>query len=455
MIYNIKCLQDAFISNKSLSCNVGRNPILKVAKETDSSTGDTYLYRSLLRFDVNNFTGWISSGVIPWNTSSMDFRLKLYDVYFSGSYPDSFYIFAHPILESWSEGNGIEFDMSQSGSVNWGFRNSVDRWVRSGGSYDETLSSSQYFEFGNEDLDVDITNIFTEWLNCNMSNYGVALLLSSSQETSGSGADNYNHKLFYGRETVTNYEPIIEIRWDDCVKDDGSTFVSFNPLYSSYDNYFYLYNSIHNKMYDFPNISTASTTDMIFTIYNNSGTILTEKTASWKEKGIWEAGPITGNYTGDDVLFYTASWASSGALLRIDQIYSASLHDFDRTELYDTEYVVSITNLRSTYKLNERPTFQVFCRPKYPSYNFASGNQDLSPTIMRYMYYEIVDHQTNEKIIPYHNTYTRLSYDSGGNYFKIFCSALKRGRIYRIRFYTEIDNSFVCFDDSKWIFKIV
>ena len=51
-------------------------------------------------------------------------------------------------------------------------------------------------------------------------------------------------------------------------------------------------------MYDFPNLSTSSNTDLVYTLYNDSGSTINSITASWKEIGIWEAGPITGANTG-------------------------------------------------------------------------------------------------------------------------------------------------------------
>ena len=455
MIYRIPCTKDTFISNVSASGNCGQNPILKVAKRTDID-GNTYIYRSLLYFDTSSIKALQDSGSIPWDTSSMEFRLKMFDCYFSGSYPTSFDIVIHPVASySWDEGSGIEFDLSQSGTVNWNQAQSNQNWDSAGGDYDISYSASQHFDTGSEDLNVDITEIFTKYMDGTLPNYGLILKLSSSQEISGSGADNYDHKLFFGRSTITNYEPYVELKWDDTIKDDGSTIVSFNPKYSSYGNYFYLYNSVNGVLEDFPNVSTGSNTDLIYTLYNDSGSVIKSITASWKERGIWEAGPITGSNTGVEDVYYTGSWVSSGGGFQIDEYYLVTLHEFDRTELDVNEYIVSLRNLKQEYQYGEHYRIDIFCRYAYPAYSFASGNEDLTSVPLRRLYYEIRDAETNETIIGYHPVYTRCSWDSGGNYFRLWTENLKRGKLYRIYLINYENRDTSWYSNYNWTFKVI
>lgn len=457
MIYKIFSTKDSFISNISSSGNAGQNPILKIGKQTDENN-NVYVWRSLLYFDHTSILGYQSSGTIPWNTASMEFRLRLFDCYFSGSYPSSFDVMIYPIASySWDEGSGIEFDLSQTGTVNWNQPNSVYSWTITGADYYlNSGSASQHFDLGSEDLNVDATNIFTNYINGYIPNYGLIVLLSASQETSGSGNANYDSKMFYGRSTITNYAPYVELRYENFIHDDGNTEIVFNPLYSEYSNYFYIYNSVKGEMHDFAGVSSGADIDLIFTLYNNSASIIQSMTASWKERGIYEAGPISSSTTGNDGDIFTGSWTSQNGNFTIQQYFTitSSSEVYDRTSLINDRYVMVFKNLQQEYVYGSHDILNLFVRDRYPAYQFSSGNESLDNVILKNLCYEIRDAESNESIISYHPIYTRTSYGSEGNYFQLWTENLPRGKVYKIILINK-ENQSLQYYDRGWRFKIL
>ena len=93
---------------------------------------------------------------------------------------------AHPLLEAWEEGYGIDLDTHGDDVKNfgssWTKKNASTGWQDPGGTYIEATSSSQTFTTGLEDLDIDVTQIVEYHLGLPVTNYGFILKLSDSIE---------------------------------------------------------------------------------------------------------------------------------------------------------------------------------------------------------------------------------------------------------------------------------
>ena len=61
---------------------------------------------------------------------------------------------------------------------------------------------------------------------------------------------------------------------------------------------------------------------------------------------------------------------------------------------------------------------------------------------------------TNEFVIDYDTTYTKLSSDANGNYFDIYMNGLEPERYYKICVKTIINGSVLILDDNYY-FKVV
>lgn len=119
---------------------------------------------------------------------------------------------------------------------------------------------------------------------------------------------------------------------------------------------------------------------------------------------------------------------------------------------------VFATNLRSDYKEDEKARVRLVGRELYPVKTYGTAASTPSPKyIPSSSYYSIIDVATNETIIPFDTTYTKISLDSSGNYFNFWMNSLLPERLYKIdvridhRQYTNQREYYSC----NTIFKVV
>jgi hypothetical protein len=162
--------------------------------------------------------------------------------------------------QTWDSGVGydyydynvkIESDKSFSDRPsNWYQRNTLKEWSTDG-IYDNqnsliltgagvnytglTILDTQHFEFGDEDIEFDMTTEINNILNNNLSNltgWGIAYV--PDLENISGMSENYSVG-FFSPHTQTFYEPFLETVYSDLVND------SRNAFYCETSNYLYLY----------------------------------------------------------------------------------------------------------------------------------------------------------------------------------------------------------------------
>ncbi len=116
---------------------------------------------------------------------------------------------------------------------------------------------------------------------------------------------------------------------------------------------------------------------------------------------------------------------------------------------------VKITNNIGRYPDVGKQRFRLLSRPKYPTRTFTTGS------IYRTNYalnsgsvYALKDEYTEELVIPFNETYTKVSCDSTGPYFDLYLDGLQPERYYRILVRSIIDGTTCTFDDAN-VFKVV
>ena len=151
----------------------------------------------------------------------------------SSTTPTNFTLTIAAISQSWQEGSGLDMedysDVDPSGS-NFISASIGTRWadyhgVVEGGSYHTgsfAVTSSQFFETGIEDIEVDVTRHVEEWLNNSTGNFGFGIFLSASLETTNRS---YYTKKFFARDSQFILKrPVIEARWNSSLSDDAANF---------------------------------------------------------------------------------------------------------------------------------------------------------------------------------------------------------------------------------------
>lgn len=126
------------------------------------------------------------------------------------------------------------------------------------------------------------------------------------------------------------------------------------------------------------------------------------------------------------------------------------------TEIGSEDFVLYSKNLRESYSDNEIAKVRFGVRERYPIQTYTTSSVYLtSKRLPTGSYFQIQDVVTDDVIIPFHVSGTKVSCDSNGNYIKLDCNSLMPLRYYKLVFKTEFDGGdTVRVIDEGHIFKI-
>jgi hypothetical protein len=116
--------------------------------------------------------------------------------------------------------------------------------------------------------------------------------------------------------------------------------------------------------------------------------------------------------------------------------------------------VITISNNKGTFQETSINRFRVNVRDRFPTRVFSTSslytNNKVLPTSS---YYAVKDIKTDEFVIDFDTSFTKLSCDSTGNYFDIYMNGLQNERYYNVLIKTIIGGNTIIFDDNNY-FKI-
>lgn len=135
-----------------------------------------------------------------------------------------------------------------------------------------------------------------------------------------------------------------------------------------------------------------------------------------------------------------------------DRVYTTSS---STPTITTTELVISLDNNPGIFRRDSIHKFKVNCRPKFPTRTYQTGSfytqRNYLPTSS---YYAVKDLDTNEFVINFDDTYTKLSADTTSNYFTLYMNGLEPERYYKLMFKVVLDNETIILDDNYY-FKII
>ena len=100
--------------------------------------------------------------------------------------------------------------------------------------------------------------------------------------------------------------------------------------------------------------------------------------------------------------------------------------------------------------------FRISCRPKYPARTYQTGSWYTENYVLpSSSYYAIQDLDTNEYVVDFDTTYTKISADNVSSYFYIYMNGLEPERHYQVLVKTEVDNNVIVYKDRDFQFKVV
>lgn len=245
--------------------NTGRNPV------TELIFGDTFNNIGYTRFifDLNltDLISQVQDGTILTgcsstlthtlrmrNTSSFDEGLLNTTTSQGNRRATSFdlILFRIPNNQYWDEGVGYDYTDVDDGipedrnfsdrASNWYQRTTLSGWT-SPGLYSNinsgttpysglTIIDTQHFEFGNEDIEFDMTNEINSILTGGTTSNGWGIAYVPDVELLTGLTESYSVG-FFTRHTQTFYEPFLETTYDDLIDDDRNLFAQgkINKLY--------------------------------------------------------------------------------------------------------------------------------------------------------------------------------------------------------------------------------
>jgi len=117
--------------------------------------------------------------------------------------------------------------------------------------------------------------------------------------------------------------------------------------------------------------------------------------------------------------------------------------------------VATLANNQSEYQQGSVQRFRINVRDRYPARAFQATsvylNNKALPTAS---YYSIKDLDTEETVVDYDTTYTKISCDSTGMYFDVYMNGLEPERYYQILIKTTIGETTLVLDDNYY-FKVI
>lgn len=382
-----------------------------------------------------------------------------------------------------------------SGSVNINYYTNFQ-----GGSFNQHIYSTQSFDYELCDTDVDITNILNDWISGSYSNNGLLIKLSDTEESQS----NHTTLQFYSKDTHTIYPPKLELYWDDSnfitsasineytmsytvhtyqqsktpLSDLSFAYVNFDvpilPRYATYeteDSWSYQLNQI-----------SESRADYVKTYLDNyyiQGNIIANFNGQY-------IGDITGSITGSNVsggymelsgsvnemlngkLIATTSGTFLGFMdgyihnkVSSFEYYLTGSRTYYITESIDlkpltkSNIIVYIKNPIMNYSEGSINEIRLIGRERFPNKTYWSRT---SYADIKYLpsssYYSIKDAQTDDIVIPFDDTATKISCDEDGNYFTLDTNGFQTERMYRFVF-KVIRNNMVQYFDDNFLFKVI
>ena len=477
--------KDTYITNKIMNNdyratdgNLGRASTIDLFKLYNESvlsgvTAPTEISRGLIYFNLTDVSASLK-GKVSFDDPSFSCRLKMFDMQGTSVAPKDFNLTAYPLSQSWQEGAGADVsNFAFLDRCNWitasytddnvlwnlegaqakGKLGSSDIDIISSGSIfgqaEQSLAATQYFEFGNEDLDMDVTTIVSASMCGALPNHGFLIAFSGSEET-----DTVTRfvKRLTSRHTRNPYiRPRLEVRFDDSQLDHHKV-SEFN-----------LTSSLFLKTF-----SRGTATNLVSgsgrsSISGDNCVILKLHTGSWEKfvtgsqfssagifkTGIYSASIAVDSFASESLTLTTTlsdHVSASGSItfgeewLSLDETvsyFSGSLtidESFNTTGNSKRNYRIMVNNLKSRYAKSDIPIIRLFIYDRDEEQKSVNVPVKLQSIVLPEVYYRIRDADNGKILIPFgrSDNSTRVSIDNQGMFFSPSFTPMVAGRPYAI-----------------------
>jgi hypothetical protein len=305
---------NTIVSNSNV--NTGLNPVAELFYGGNS--GQEKYSRFLFHFDETRLRELYSGGTFTdltklkhtlrmTNTGSFDKDL-LNTAFGSKDRATSFDLITFKISDDWDNGVGYDYEIPvlaygeaafSNGPSNWINRRTGMDWSNGTGVYSGSPSgitvSTQRFDKGNENIEMDITD-YVNAVITGQTNYGLGIAYARAYELLSTSYLQYVG--FFTNNTQTFYEPYIETVYSNHIRDDRNNFYLDKP----------------NKLYLYVNVAGNPTNlDQmpIVNVYKSDGSLLSAYTTNdvtHVTKGVYSIDIIVPSSVGSKNEMYSDVW---------------------------------------------------------------------------------------------------------------------------------------------------
>lgn len=190
------------------------------------------------------------------------------------------------IPNEWDEGKGFDFvedlfrgdhsAFSTDGSSWKKFRNffkwdedgiyttehlsrELDLFTHPEGNKSDIIFAYKHFDKGNEDLELDVTDVFNKFITGELCNYGFGIAFAPSYENV-EGQKMSSYVGFFTNHTNSYFEPYIETTYDEIIEDDRTNF------YLDKHNKLYFYASVGGSFVNLDKLPTCTILDTVYAV---------------------------------------------------------------------------------------------------------------------------------------------------------------------------------------------
>lgn len=430
--------------------NSGQNAVTDLwygGGATDSATERrNSISRFMMKFDIDELTSKLASKEINGDLVS-SYRLKMtnaipadkllepefeYDV-LDKKIAASFDLIVFPINKDWDEGRGYDlyqenYLVKQAGNPlatgysNWNSATLTTNWDEPGIYTNPTAStavtyySTQHFDIGNENIDMDITDIVRDWLSGGSSNNGIAVAYRRDYELLST--DTRYVSSFYTENTNSAFKPYIEVVYNQSFQDDRMQ-VSNNRT-----SRLFLYTFSGNNAVNYYSAGTVDIQTMA------GADVITGLTPTQLEKGVYYVDVLMNSATRGQQ--YKDVWRDITFVPGIDQqditqMFTIRDNYFLNNVPDVNEYSLSIYGIGNNSILSIGETHRVFVDLRV---NYSSRNQPKTAYDLKYRI--VMNNQ--EEVVPWTSVNQAVINKCKSDYFVLETGWLLHNQTYKIEY---------------------
>jgi len=366
----------------NVDVNTGLNPVSELFY--GGAFGQQKNSRFLFQFDASRLIELYTGGTYTdltklthtlrlTNTGSFDTRL-LNGTMAGKDRANSFDLIAFEINQPWDNGVGYDYDIPllllddtaySNGASNWVDSQTGIAWANGSGVYSGSPSgitvSTQHFDKGNENIEMDITDYVNGLLTGNTNN-GLGLAFSRPYELLNTTQVQYVG--FFTNNTQTFFEPFMETFYDNHIKDDRNNFFLDKP------NKLYLYVNLGGNPTNLDTLPSVG-------IYDPSGLVLSSYTTSdvsHVTKGVYSIDILVPSNGDNEGVMYSDIWSGitingvNRGNIEIDFVTkdSVNYYNIGNSDMFFKKVAVSISGIQNKEKIKRGDIRKVIVSARIP-----------------------------------------------------------------------------------------